>query len=941
MRQLTILILISCFAITNLFAEKSENTIKSSNDKLLPIEKGVKIGKLSNGFTYYIRKNQHPENQGHFRLVIKAGSIHEDDNQHGLAHFVEHMCFNGTKNYPKNELLDFLQKTGVRFGADVNASTGLESTQYELPVPTKDKEFIKKIFTIFEDWSHNVTFENKEIDDERGVIMSEWRQRNSSSMRLRNAHANKIYFNSKYAKRNIIGDTSILTSFKYDLIKNYYKDWYRPDLMSFIAVGDFDVQFIENLIKNHFSKLKNPKNEKSQKLPDLPYSNDILVSIKSDKELTSEKFNAYFFLDEYKTNTYGGKYESIKRALYDIMFSERLSEITQKPNPPFLSATAGEFHLISNKRCYYLDVNSKPENIRTGIDAAFKELIRVKKYGFVESELNRAKKELLGSVETAYNKRNTSESSEYVNSYTSNFTKGEPIDGIEFEYEFVKKEMEKINLSEINALANLYLNLKNVSFTLSLPENESVKSSKISESEIKELYKSIYNSDIAKYEDKVSNKPLFSKNVVPGKFTIEDFNKNLNTYFLELSNGAKVVLKQTNFKDNEILFDAFSPGGLSLSSNEDYYSSMISDKLVPEAGVSEFDKTSMIKALAGKNLRLMPRIDELFESMSGLSTKNDLEAFLQLLNLYITEPRNDKNAYNSFMDKIKPYIANRGNNPNEQFNDSVKVAIYNNHFRQQPITNERLNNIDFEKAYNFFKERFRNPAEFTYIFVGDFELEQMKKLLEKYIGSISSEKSSKETWKDNNVNYSSKNISKRFSKGKESRTHVKLMIPGEFQYSRESKYLLSTLVEYLDIKLTEEIREKLSGVYSPEVRVNIDKLPNSKYCIYVDFVCDPKRTDELINATTELFKKIKSETDEVTVSKVAKAQLIQYDKYLKENGVWMSVLSNSLKNNDNPENFLTYKELVGKLNSQGIKESADKYFKLDRLVKVILEPENI
>lgn len=924
---LTSLIIIITF--TSSFA--ADYNLKSK----VPVDKNVKTGTFPNGMKYYIKSNAKPEKNAHFRLVVNAGAINEDDDQNGLAHFTEHMCFNGTKNFPKNELIDFLQKTGIQFGADVNAATGLERTMYELPISIENPEMIDNALLVLEDWAHNVTFDGDQIDGERGVIVSEWRQRNNYQFRLGEKRADQVYYGSKYAQRNLIGDTNLLWNFKYDVIRRFYKDWYRPDLQAIIAVGDFDVNEMYNKIEKRFASIPKRDNPRKWEAFSMPDHNMTLASIDTDKEVPVDIALMFFKIPEYDVTTYQGYRERIKRNLHDIMFNQRIQEITNQPNPPFIQAGGGESDFYGDKRSYTLYAVNQGGTGLNAASAMLDEAFRVKQHGFTASEFDRAKETFMSSLTNTLKQKNTMPHSSFVDEYTNNFLVGEPMPGIDADLEISENMLSQITLSEINKLSEIYLTKENTVLTLGMPEMAELKVPK--EEEFISLYHSKFNQKYDAYEDESSDQPLFAKELTPGKITDETYNKSLDLYELKLSNGAKVILKKTNYTENQILLSAVSTGGTSLISDNDYYTGAQAAEIISNCGVAEFSQTDLIKKLTGKQLSLAPYINELNEGMRGQTSETDLETFMQVMHLYFTNPRKDNDAFTSLMQKYSAYLANASQSPENAFSDTIQVTMASYHYREQPLTIETLKKLDLDAAYNIFTQRFGDASDFTFIFVGSFDLEQMKDLSVKYIGSLPS-KNSKETWKDVGIEKPEKALSKVIKAGEEDKAHVRLMIPGEFKWGQNERHRMQSMIDYFDIKFTEQIREELGGVYSPGIWAAMEKYPEAEYTINIDFVTDPKRVDEMIAAVKKLIKEVKTEKDDVTAMKVQKAQRTQRDRNMKENGYWLSTLSSYINNGEEINTILDWDKQIDSLNADDILKAAQKYLNDDKMIKIILEP---
>ncbi len=935
MKKIIGLLLCIIFINSGLLAQNLPTINLSDKKAKIPQRSDLITGKLSNGMTYYILKNSKPENHGEFRIVVKAGAIDEDDDQDGLAHFMEHMCFNGTKNYPKMELLSTLQSFGIRFGADINAGTYLDKTQYELPVPLGDEKLLNHVFQILEDWAHNVSLNGDDIDNERGVILAEWRQRNDFRIRLQNKHAAKLYYGSKYAQRNVIGDTNIIKGFKYDVIRRFYNDWYRPDLMAIIAVGDFEPAQIEEKIKKQFGSIPPRKNPRKKIEFDMPLNHETLFSIASDKELTYALTSIVFKFPEIDETTIGGNIESIRRALFDKMLNARLTEIGKRPNTPYLQAFAGESSFYGNVRAYRLIAACQPEKYETAYNALLDEANRIKQHGFTKGEFERAKVDFLATYEQLYNERNKTNSNALVNEITNLFTDDEAMPGIDWEYAFLQAALQEIKLDEISALAKLYYNPKGCVVQISLPEKDGLAIP--SESAVSKLYTEAMNRKLDPWVDVDLSKPLFDKTVKPGKIVSEKTNEKLGATELVLSNGARVILKPTNFKEDEIIFSAYSPGGSTLADDAMFESASFADYLMSETGLADYDASTVTKLLSGKNANVSTYIDEIYEGIQGTSSKKDLETLFQLIHLNFKYPRKDKESFATVFDKVKTTIANRGENPDENFRDSVACMMANHHKRRLPATLETLKKVDFDKAYQFYVDRFSNAGDFTFIFIGSFDIDEMKEHIEFYLSSLPG-KANPEKWKDVGIRYPKKKMSNRFHKGTEDRSHIRLAITGEFEWSPENCHMLESLTDLLEIRLLETIREDKSGTYSPRIWASYTKNPAQEYAINIDFIAQPSRVDELIAACVEVMNKVKKSEDKDGCEKVKAAQEKQLDINIKENYWWLSNLEFYIKNGAPAETVLETGKYIAALTPATLKKAANKYLNFDKMMDIVELP---
>lgn len=936
-RFLSVLLLTALvFGFSEVFAQLQ---MKNLDDKL-PHDKNVKIGKLQNGIIYFLRENKKPENRLEMRLAIKAGSVLEDDDQQGLAHFVEHMCFNGTKNFPKNELIKYLESTGMRFGADLNAYTSFDETVYMLQIPTDDEQIIKNGFQVLEDWAHNVSFDNEEIDKERGVILEEWRLGKGAQDRIMKKQLPAILYKSRYADRLPIGDTNVIMHHKYETLKRFYKDWYRPDLMAVVVVGDMPVEKMEAMVKEHFGRLKQVDNPKPRTKYTMPEHNYPVVSIATDKELQMSQAMVIYKHDELDESTYRTYRINLVNGLIGTMLNTRLQEVVRKPDAPMIYAGGGANRFVGPLRAFFL-IGIAKENMTHTIEALLTEGFRARQHGFTASELDRAKEQSMTMIETAYKERDKTKSDNFAREYVSHFLVGEAFPGVDYEYEIYKTFMPEITIDEVNELMRGYIRDKNIVITLS--SNEKPENIMPSEDEVKSLYNRISKSEIEPYKDVVSDEPLFSREVVPGKITKKGEKKKIGVTEWTLSNGVKVILKPTDFKNDEILFRAYSPGGVSLASDADFLSAQQASGIINESGLAQFEQNVLEKKLAGKNVSVMPFIGDLTEGMWGSSTPKDLETALQLINLYFTEPRKDTDAFKTEIGRLKELIKNSQNDPDAVFRDSIRAIMGQYHFRAMPITMEKIDKIDYEKAFNFYVDRFADASDFTFFFVGNFDLATIEPLILKYIGSLPN-KNRKESWKDVGIKSPKGKIEKVVNKGIEPKSSVRLSITGDFDYSLENRFQLQAMTELLNIRLREVIREDKGGVYGIGARGSSEKYPKGKYSISVGFGCSPDRVEELISAVNDVFKELKEKSaDEKNLNSIKEILKREFEKNSKENRFWLNGLYDYYflgyeKNIE--ESFENFNKKVDKLTIQDLNKTANKYLKLDNYARFVLYPED-
>jgi len=904
---------------------------------ILAPDPAVLIGKLPNGLTYYIRKNAQPKNRAELYLVNKAGSVLETDAQQGLAHFTEHMAFNGTKDFPKNELVNYLQKSGIKFGADLNAYTSFDETVYQLPLPTDSVKIFEKGFTILANWAGMVSFDTDEINSERGVVLEEERLRGkNASERMSKQTLPVILNNSRYALRLPIGKEDILKNFKPETIKSFYHDWYRPDLQAVVVVGDFDVKRVEELIKANFSGLKNPANEKVRTRYSVAPSVGTTVKIVTDKEQPYTIAQIIVKHPGSVTKTEIGYLNSIRNGLFNSMLNARLGELTQKADPPLLYGAASYGPLgIANVDAFSTIAVAKPGELEKAVKAAVAETERARKFGFNQTELDRAKLSVMTAMESAYKEKDKTKSVNYVREYQANFLKGEAMPGIEVEYALYKKFIDQIKLSEINALAGKFISDQDRNVIVQAPEKE--KDKLPSEQTLLTWIKEASNG-VTAYVDNVSTEPLL-KNVPTGtKVVSATKDAAIGTTTLVFGNGVKAILKPTDFKNDQILINGFSFGGTSLASDADFRSATMSDDLVNGSGIAEIDEIKLDKMLTGKRVNISPYVSETTQGVNGSATPKDLETALQLVYLYYTAPRSDANIWQSTLTQIKSTLANRGLDPATVFADSVAAVLGNHNMRRMPTTLATLNEAKQDKAFAFYKDRFADASGTTFVITGSFDVEKIKPLLEQYLGGLPST-NRKETYKDLGIHAPSGQLTKTVYKGIGDKSNVQLVFSGAYDYNETNNIQLDALGEVLQIKLIERLREKESGVYSPGVRASYSKLPTGRYSIGVYFSCAPSNVEKLIAATMEEIAKIKKDGAQlVDIQKYTAEDKRSTEVQLKENGFWAGHLIRTAQYQENPDAVLNHNKDLEQVTVQSTKDAANKYLG-DNLIKFILYPE--
>lgn len=936
MKKLIVFLLFFVFSFIYTQAQ-SKVQFQSLNDPV-PFDQSIKRGKLENGIQYYIKQNKKPEKRAELRLVIKAGSILEDEDQKGLAHFVEHMLFNGTESFPKNELISFLEKTGIRFGADLNASTGFDRTLYMLTLPTDDKKLLEQGVQVLEEWAHKATFAPEEIDKERGVILEEWRLGKGAMDRIQKQQLPKILYNSRYAERLPIGDTAVILNAPYEAFTRYYRDWYRPDLMGVIAVGDFDIAEMEQLIKKYFNRLKPHPNPKPRIYYDLPKHDEVIVSINTDKELPFSQITMYYKHPPSTEGTFGAYRESIKNSLIQTMLNQRFAEIRRKKDPPFLFAMSFQINnALGRSSIFALVAQVKSDKFQPGFDALTTEAFRVIQHGFTQSELERAKSEYIRNMESAFNEKDKTESYLFAEELARHFEFGESVPGIEYELELAKLFAPEITLDEINKQATSLIKDGSLVITMSGPEKPDVIMP--TEKDVLNLYATISKKSLEPYTDEVATTPLFEKEVKPGTIKNETKIKDIDVTQWTLSNGAKVYLKPTDFKNDEILFRAVAPGGHSIADDKLYVSAWNSSGIVSESGIANFNKTQLEKFLTGKIVGVTPSISEMYNYLYGSAAPADFEILLQLAHLYFTDPRLDYEAAQIYIDRLKESVKLSKLSPDNAFRDTFNVTLHNYHPRRMPLTDEMINKLDPDEAFDFFKERFADASNYAFFFVGNFKIDEIKPLILKYLGSLPSH-NKQETWRDIGVKLATGNITKVVRKGIEKKSSVRIAITGDFDFKPQNRFELRSLIEVFNIILRERIREDKGGVYGIYAYPTINKYPKSNYIITIGFGCDPDRVDELTSEVREIIKDLKAKPPKDDyIEKVKEIQKREHEVNIKNNNWWLNNLVSYYTNGEDMKDIPKFVKYFDKLKAKDIQQYAKKYF-TDNYLQVVLLPED-
>ena len=889
---------------------------------LIPMDPQVRMGKLENGLTYYIRQNNYPEGQANFYIAQKVGSVIEEEHQRGLAHFLEHMCFNGTVNFPGNGVVKYLESIGVKFGADLNAYTSIDETVYNIDnVPVSVTGAIDSCLWILHDWAGALLLEEEDIDKERGVIHEEWRQRNTASQRLMEAVSEKMYPGNPYGVRFPIGTLEVIDNFPYSALREYYEKWYRPDQQAIVVVGDINVDEVEGKIKNIFADLTMPENAAERPYYPVADNKEPIIAVAQDKELQSG--NVYIFVkhdavpNEFKNNVQYFIMSYAKSMFYQMMRG-RMSELAMQPDAPFVSASVydSEYFLAKTKDAVNGSIVPKGGMTMEATATLYREMLRAQRHGFTESEYERARAAYLANLESAYKGRDKVSSQSYCKEYTRHFIDNEPAPGIEFEYAFMGQYVPQFPVDLVNNYVKGIMSDSNLVVMAMLPEKEGIVNP--TKEEIAQLLASVYAEDITAYEDKVSDEPLLAQEPVGGSVVkVKEAKYGYKQY--TLSNGATVYLKSTDFKADQIMMRAVSKGGQALyDANEHINLSQIAD-VIDNNGLDKFTNTDLQKMLAGKKAGVKSFVNMYTEGVSGSSTPKDFETLMQLTYLQFTAPRENEAAFATYKNQMKAMLENQAMNPNSALSDTLTKVLYGtNNPRTYRMKASDMDKVDEARILEIYKERFANASDFDFIFTGAIDEAVALPLIEKYIGGLPSTGAKAEKICDAHIDIQKGNHKNIFEKQMATPSAtVFVAYTGKAKYTLKNQLLMSITKQILDIIYTEEIREKEGGTYGVGVSGSLNDVPKESASLQIQFQTDPALREKLTGMAVDLLYKYAEEGPrQQDLDKVRDYMLKKFAESQKENSYWSGLMYNytltgfdGSKNYEKTLNSITTKDL--------------------------------
>lgn len=909
----------------------------------IPVDPNVRIGKLDNGLTYYIRKNALPENRADFYIAQKVGSIQEEDNQRGLAHFLEHMCFNGTTHFPGDALKQYLEHIGVKFGENLNAYTSVDETVYNISnVPVTTPGAIDSCLLILHDWSNDLTLDPKEIDKERGVINEEWRTRMSAMQRMQEKVLPQMFVGTKYANCFPIGTMDVVMNFKYQTLRDYYEKWYRPDLQGIVVVGDIDVDAIESKIKTMFADVPAQPNAAERVYYPVNDNKEPIIIIEQDKEqphIQALIFNKHEATPNDQKGNLGYLVQYYATNLVSYMLNARLNELTQTANPPFIYAATydGDFFVAKTKDAFTGVVVCKEGAVEDGIASTLREIERARQFGFTETEYNRARTEYLRHLESAYNERDKRKNVEYVNEYVRHFLDNEPIPGIEEEYNIIANQVApNIPVAALNLMIKELITDDNQVITIFGPEKEGIQMP--TKDAILKTLKDVKAEKLTAYVDKVSDEPLMAEKPKGGKIVAEKENPLFGTTELTLSNGVKVILKKTDFKADEIRMKGVSLGGSSIFPDSEIINIQSLDA-VGVGGLGNFSAVDLEKVLAGKKASVNYGIGSLTETVNGNCSPKDLETMLQLTYLTFTAPRKDDDAFASYKNRSKASLQNQELNPNVAFSDSIQATIYMHHPRAIQMKADMIDKIDYDKLMEMYKDRYKDASDFTFILVGNIDIAKDKVLIAEYLGALPAT-NRKETFRDTKMEMRKGVYKNEFIRQQETpKASVLVLYNGDCKYNQKNDILMSMTSQILDLVYTEKVREDEGGTYGVYVGGNLNKYPKETAYLQIIFDTAPEKKDKLMKIIfAEAENLAKEGPSEANLNKVKEYMLKKHKENLKENGYWLGNIDEYVFTGVNM--MKDYETLVNSITAKEIQKFANDLFKQKNKVEVsMVSPE--
>ena len=930
-------------------AEEPESQAEDWNpDELLPFDPDAVRGSLNNGLTYYVRRNVEPPARAQLSLVVKAGSILEEEEQRGLAHFVEHMAFNGTERFAKQEIVSYLESLGSGFGPDLNAGTSYDYTVYWLEIPTDDPDVLETAFQILSDWAYAVSFDPEEIELERGVVLEEWRLYQGFDSRFFRNLNPLLFGSSRYAERDVLGQVEVIEHAPVEQFIAYYERWYRPDLMAVVAVGDFDTELIEDKIKQHFASPpegESPYARAAVAEPtdrptyDVPDHDAPLVDVFTDPEAPGTQITLVRKIAPETGQDLAAFRRSVAEELAFMMLNARLFERGRQANAPWLWSGSGRSQFVDPLDILTFTIVTEPDGVEVGFEALMEEMQRAGQHGFTEGELEREQANLLSGAERAYTQRDQVESTQVAEGFRQHFRSGTPVPGPEAEWELYQQVLPLIALEEVNALATSWIQSENTVLLVLGPEEIDPSGGEELAAALQFQLDNAGAMVVEPYADTFDDVPLLAQVPAGGSIVSEEQIDSIDAVEWKLSNGVTVIAKQTDFKDDEVRFTSFSPGGHSLVSDEDFVSASYAAEIATGSGVGPHDSVALDKLLAGQRVSVTPYIGELFEGLNGNASPGDLETLFQLIVLYSNEARFDPDFYSTFEANLRSQAELRPAQPDWVLFDRVNTLLSDGHLRRRPLSVAVVDELSFERAEAVYGERFADISDSTFVFVGAFDWDELRSLAETYLAGLPSS-GRVETWRDVEVNRQQGVIDEAVRIGIEPRSNTVWVFSGEIDWSRDESLALTAAGEVLQIRLRERVREQLGGTYAIQVGTRSTALPDSDFLFFVIFGSDPERVEELLGEVEGEMDWLRAGGEQEYLDTVKELLRTNREEDLRDNGFWLSRIGNTRQRGDTFEDVAQFDVRLDALTLEQVAAAARRYLPMDRFVRVVLYPQD-
>lgn len=909
----------------------------------LPIDPKVRYGKLDNGLTYYIRHNELPENRADFYIAQNVGSVLEEDNQAGLAHFLEHMAFNGTKNFPENGIDKYLQSVGMRMGENLNAYTSFDETVYTIiNAPVDKPNVVDSCLLILHDWSNSLALTDSMIEKERGIIREEWRTRRDASQRLLEKQLQQMFPGNKYANRIPIGSIDVINNFKPEELRAYYKKWYRPDLQAIIVVGDVDVDTVEKTIKTMFSDIPAPVNPAKREYVSVADNDEPIVSIATDKEASSTIIYIYHKYDPMPAqlrSTAAGLITDYISAVCSQILNERLEALLHQANPPFVYAEAydGDFMVARTKDAFTIAAIAKEGEIDSTMTALVREMERARQFGFTVSEYERAKINILKQYESAFNERDKQKNSSYTKEYVNHFTEGGYIPGIETEYTLINQIAPNITAEQVNQYLSQVIGEKNIVLALSGPEKEGVVYP--TESELLEMFNKARSQKVEPYKEEVNNDPLIPELPAPGKIVKEEHDGLFDATVLTLSNGIRVVLKPTEYKKDEIQMTATSPGGSFMVGIDDAKNMKVFNSVIGLGGLGNFSAIDLSKKLAGKKVSCSASLGVDNESLNGYASPDDVKTLFELIYLAMTSPRTDNDAYASFENRMKAQLENAKLDPSTALNDTISKVVYNNHPRAVSLEAEDFDKISYQRILDIYKERYGDASDFTFTFVGNLNVDSIRPYIEQYLATLPTNGRLDKPSPEALPKIMKGKLENHFSREMQTpKSSVFQLYSGKSEYNLKNLLTASLLSQILDLVYTETIREAEGGSYGVYAGVSLSDFPKGQTTLQVFFDTDPEKWENMVRIVDEEIQRIATDGPKSEhLTKSCDNMLKRHYERLQENSYWLNVIDSYYFRG--MDAYTNYKETLESITADDIKKFMNDFIGQGNCVEVVMEPK--